>query len=176
MTEIDQLERAKLAEKHGLRVQCQWENVVPVDQWYSVSDIDSMLSNSARPVNLRVHPDDEAKLDAIIWGSSPTECKNAYVSQSGTICFISGDREPQTYWKLIATREQPAENQDLDDSSVTITREEAQLFADLKELASDAVSGLKYIEQQHGRLYGVGWDRVYKNAESIFQELQEKQA
>lgn len=34
-------------------------------------------------------------------------------------------------------------------------------LAALRDLAADAVSGLRYIEQQHGRLYGVGWDRVY---------------
>ena len=29
----------------------------------------------------------------------------------------------------------------------------------------DAVAGMRYIEQQHGRLPGVGWDRVYDHFE-----------
>ena len=28
-------------------------------------------------------------------------------------------------------------------------------------IARDAVAGLRYIEAHHGRLYGVGWDRVF---------------
>ena len=34
----------------------------------------------------------------------------------------------------------------------------------VEALAADAVSGLRYIEQTHGRLYGVGWDRVFDAA------------
>lgn len=37
----------------------------------------------------------------------------------------------------------------------------------MEDLAADAVSGLRYIEQQYGRLYGVGWDRVYEKADKI---------
>ena len=37
----------------------------------------------------------------------------------------------------------------------------------LEDLAADAVSGLRYIEQTHGRLYGVGWDRVYEKADRL---------
>ena len=37
----------------------------------------------------------------------------------------------------------------------------------LETLARDAVSALRYIEQQHGRLYGVGWDRVFDAAAAI---------
>ena len=29
---------------------------------------------------------------------------------------------------------------------------------------ADCISGFRYIEQWHGRLYGVGWDRVYSYA------------
>jgi len=35
----------------------------------------------------------------------------------------------------------------------------------VEDLAADAVAGMRYIEQSHGRLYGVGWDRVYKKAD-----------
>ena len=35
----------------------------------------------------------------------------------------------------------------------------------MEDLAADAVAGLRYIEQSHGRLYGVGWDRVYEKAD-----------
>jgi hypothetical protein len=34
----------------------------------------------------------------------------------------------------------------------------------LEQALADATSGLRYIEQSHGRLYGVGWDRVYETA------------
>ena len=37
----------------------------------------------------------------------------------------------------------------------------------LEDLAADAVSGLRYIEQTHGRPYGVGWDRVYGKADRL---------
>ncbi len=31
----------------------------------------------------------------------------------------------------------------------------------LRDAYADAVAGLRYIEQQNGRLPGVGWDRVF---------------
>lgn len=37
----------------------------------------------------------------------------------------------------------------------------------MEDLAADAVSALRYIEAQHGRLYGVGWDRVYEKADRL---------
>ncbi len=37
----------------------------------------------------------------------------------------------------------------------------------LEQALADATSGLRYIEQSHGRLYGVGWDRVYKTADRL---------
>lgn len=40
-------------------------------------------------------------------------------------------------------------------------------YGDLKELARDAVSGLRYIEDSYGRLYGVGWDRVFSAADKL---------
>lgn len=37
----------------------------------------------------------------------------------------------------------------------------------MADLAADAVSALRYIEQQHGRLYGVGFNRVYEKADRL---------
>jgi hypothetical protein len=37
----------------------------------------------------------------------------------------------------------------------------------LESAYADAISALRYIEQQHGRLYGVGWDRLYAAAERL---------
>ena len=37
----------------------------------------------------------------------------------------------------------------------------------MEDLAADAVSGLRYIEQSYGLLYGVGWDRVYEKADRL---------
>ena len=37
----------------------------------------------------------------------------------------------------------------------------------MEDLAADAVAELRYIEQSHWRLYGVGWDRVYKKADRL---------
>ena len=37
----------------------------------------------------------------------------------------------------------------------------------MEDLAADAVSALRYIEAGHGRLYGVGWDRVYEKADRL---------
>lgn len=34
-------------------------------------------------------------------------------------------------------------------------------------LARDAVNGLRYIEESYGRLYGVGWDRVFDAADKL---------
>ena len=30
-----------------------------------------------------------------------------------------------------------------------------------RDLAEDAVSGLRYVEHRYGRLDGIGWDRVF---------------
>lgn len=35
----------------------------------------------------------------------------------------------------------------------------------LEDALKDAMSGLDYIKQHHGLLYGFGWDRVYKKSE-----------
>lgn len=37
---------------------------------------------------------------------------------------------------------------------------------EIKKLARDAVSALRYIEQTYGRLYGVGWDGVFESAKA----------
>jgi hypothetical protein len=37
----------------------------------------------------------------------------------------------------------------------------------LEQALADAVSALRYIEQSHGRQYGVGWDRVYEAADRL---------
>jgi hypothetical protein len=37
----------------------------------------------------------------------------------------------------------------------------------VEDLAADAVSALRYIEQSYGRLYGVGIDRVYEKADRL---------
>jgi hypothetical protein len=37
----------------------------------------------------------------------------------------------------------------------------------VEDLAADAVGALRYIEQSHGRLYGVGWARVYEKADRL---------
>jgi hypothetical protein len=37
----------------------------------------------------------------------------------------------------------------------------------VEDLAADAIGALRYIEQVHGRLYGVGWDRVYEKADRL---------
>lgn len=39
--------------------------------------------------------------------------------------------------------------------------------AAMENLAADAVSALRYIEQTAGRLYGVGWDRVFDAAATL---------
>lgn len=44
---------------------------------------------------------------------------------------------------------------------------EGVLKVPLGDLASDAVSGLRYIEDSYGRLHGVGWDRVYEKAKRL---------
>jgi hypothetical protein len=47
----------------------------------------------------------------------------------------------------------------------------ATLLEQLSDLAADAVAGMRYIEESHGRLYGVGWDRVYAKADSLKPQL-----
>ena len=37
----------------------------------------------------------------------------------------------------------------------------------MEDLAADAVSALRYIEQSYGLLFGVGWDRVYEKADRL---------
>lgn len=43
-----------------------------------------------------------------------------------------------------------------------------------KDLATDAVSGLRYIRQGHGDLTGVGWDRVLAKESAIDAAMQER--
>ena len=50
-------------------------------------------------------------------------------------------------------------------------RRAATLLERLSDLAADAVAGMCYIEQSHGRLYGVGWDRVYAKADALNPQL-----
>jgi hypothetical protein len=38
---------------------------------------------------------------------------------------------------------------------------------ELESAYADAISALHYIEQMYGRLYGVGWDRLYAAAERL---------
>ena len=40
----------------------------------------------------------------------------------------------------------------------------------LMEAYRDAIAGLRYIEQTAGRLYGVGWDRVFDTADSLLSD------
>lgn len=40
----------------------------------------------------------------------------------------------------------------------------------LEDALLDAVSGLRYIQQTHGNLYGVGFDRVYEKANKALEE------
>ena len=47
----------------------------------------------------------------------------------------------------------------------------ATLLEQLSDLAADAVAGMRYIEGSHGRLYGVGWDRVYAKADALNPQL-----
>lgn len=40
----------------------------------------------------------------------------------------------------------------------------------IKELARDAISALHYIEVSYGKLYGVGWERLYESAKVLLSE------
>ena len=124
--EINQLERAKLADKHGLRVQFR----VCTNSRYYLTTVPQW--NSER--TYRVNPDDEAKLEAIIWEGADSGNKYAYVDDDGIL--VLGGRLSLPEWKLIATRELPAES--IADRLVAEKTEEAQLFADLKEFVKFA--------------------------------------
>lgn len=50
---------------------------------------------------------------------------------------------------------------------LTRAAELLERHAAMENLAADAVSGLRYIEQSAGRLYGVGWDRVFDAAATL---------
>lgn len=116
MTEINQLERAKLALKQDppLRVEYLWRVGPQPSQWYGVVDIDLFLSNcGGNDVVFRVHPDDEAKLDAIIWEGVESQYKYAYVrTKDGLLNHWNepiSNHSVAERWKLIATREPPAD-------------------------------------------------------------------
>ena len=54
-----------------------------------------------------------------------------------------------------------------DENRVAECEENAHLIAaapDLLEALQDILSGWKYIREQHGDLYGVGWDRAQDKA------------
>lgn len=130
MTEINQLERAKLAHKHGLKVQFEskeggfWKNCFFVTETHRFS--------------YRVHPDDEEKLDAIIWEVG-YGYKYAYITQDGHICHYMSPSSGYDL-KLIATRDLPAEKPKKSGLVKEISYEEAQLFADLKDFVEFATN------------------------------------
>lgn len=145
--EINQLARAKLARKHGLRA----EYLSNIGSWWEAGDACSWLSC----FEYRVHPDDNEDLDAIIWEGAPNWATVAVNQKDVAVCFAESFTDnariysPRTNgewaictkaWKLIATRELPADASPVVDeppligecAGDTVTRED-QLFADIKE-------------------------------------------
>lgn len=53
------------------------------------------------------------------------------------------------------------------DSSASKPIPVSERVRQVEDLAADAVGALRYIEQVYGRLYGVGWDRVYEKADHL---------
>mgnify|MGYP005989661891 CR=1 FL=1 len=104
MTEINQIERAKLAYKHKLDVQFQYDDGI----W----DLARLPAWSPYTC-YRVHPDDEEKLEAIVWeGADSEDYIRAYaVGVGGFIQYLPDNSEAPEHWKLIATRELPAEKE-----------------------------------------------------------------
>ena len=134
MSEINQLARAELALKNSLRVQC-WMH----EEWQGC-----VTTQGSDKYQHRVHPDEEAKLDAIIWEGARGHFTEAYLNQHGEIIFST---MRASGWTLIATREPPVE--EWDESRIDVISqngneglhydaEEAQLLADLKEFAAYA--------------------------------------
>ena len=104
MQEISQLERAKLAAKQDPPLRVEMCESSP----RGYIDIPAPLFNNPR-ATYRVHPDDEAKLDAIIWEDADKDEIRAYLSKSGAICFTYHKDNVNDAWSLIATRELPAD-------------------------------------------------------------------
>lgn len=60
-----------------------------------------------------------------------------------------------------------------------VTEAQVDLIAAAPELLGalkDALSGLQYIRQTHGDLYGVGWDRVEQKASAAIAKAEGNQA
>lgn len=136
---INELERAKLAIKHDLRIQC-WMD----EEW---GECMSTTFHDTYPH--RVHPDDSDKLDAIIWKGVHSRLVAAYHGNYEGVIYRENTNQHVDSLKLIATRELPAE--EWDESRIDVIAqngyeglhynmlppEKEKLFADLKGFVSE---------------------------------------
>ena len=109
------------------------------------------------------------KYKLIIPDGDPHSAQVWYVQRKGEVVelCISVDSEPSC----------PVVDKDLEklcqwlvNNSSGIYRPAAHaafMLRQLDSLARDAVGGMRYIEESYGRLYGVGWDRVFDVADRI---------
>lgn len=158
MKEINQLARAELAHKHSLRVIAAWEEKPYI--WNTLKPSKDMFDN--KHLRFAVHPDDEAKLDAIIWEGARDFFTEAYLNQHGEIVFST---MRASGWELIATRELPNEKPEIEHMHM-ISHDEARLFADIKEFVSLSD---KYINKT-----AVHQARYYKEIGSRAKDLLER--
>ncbi len=62
------------------------------------------------------------------------------------------------------------EYKDAECRAVKSEGEALKRVAELEDAAKDALSGWRYIRQNHGDLYGVGWDRVEDKLSKALEE------
>lgn len=171
MTEINQLERAKLALVHGLRIQC-WMD----EEWKECA-----TAYGSDVYQHRVHSDDNEALDAVIWEGVGDTFTYAYIMPDGQInCFTSTDYASKE-WPLIATRELPAEEWDEERINViaqngntgehyeSMSPEEKQLVADLKEFVADVIG--VFSEDESPIEFG---SIMHKTAEALLNRINPK--
>lgn len=82
-----------------------------------------------------------------------TECLRV----AGLQCFMSTGKPEEVANHMASIAKANTDTIDRLTAENAALRERCGRLADL---ANDASSGMEYIEHAHGRLYGVGWDRV----------------
>lgn len=105
VNKVNELERAKLAHKHGLDIQYATQGDYKEGAWTIVACLPSWDED----LFYRPHPDDSAKLDEIIWDGADSGHDHAYLGKLGEIGTFDGDLMYSPH-PLIAIRELPNNN------------------------------------------------------------------
>jgi len=104
--------------------------------------------------------------DPAYYGMTPAE-PVAWINCDNFYSLVNGDIDHCTIY---------ANSQSHNDDEVKLYAEPQikELSDEVIDALQDALNGWKYIRENHGDLYGVGWDRVQDKLEAILRKAQEK--